>query len=84
MFEKGAVVRSLAGRDSGRLLAVVRVSGGRAWLCDGKERPLNRPKSKNIRHVVPIGTVLNESELAGNRVLKKTLGRIDAHFNGNM
>lgn len=83
MLEKGAVVKSLAGRDKDRLLAVVRAEGKTVSVCDGKERPLDRPKSKNIRHVEPTGFVLTQSELAGNKALKKALGRMSAEFNGN-
>ena len=50
-FEKGQVVLSKAGRDKGRLLAAVRFDGKRVFLCDGKERPLERAKAKNLRHV---------------------------------
>lgn len=83
MLKKGAVVRSLAGRDKNRLLAVMQVRDKTVLLCDGRERPLNRPKSKNIRHVEPTGAALTESELAGNKVLKKALGRMSAELNGN-
>ena len=50
-FEKGQVVLSKAGRDKGRLLAVVRLEKNRVFLCDGKERPLEKAKAKNPCHV---------------------------------
>ena len=83
MLERGMVVRSLAGRDKGSLLAVMQVSEGKVLLCDGKERPADRPKSKNFRHVESIGYSLNEEELATNRALKKALRRLNAEINGN-
>ena len=83
MLEKGNVIRSLAGRDKGKLLAVMQVSEKLVTVCDGKERPVDRPKSKNIRHVEYVGASLSEAETATNRMLKKALARLGAEINGN-
>ena len=83
MLEKGSVVKSLAGRDKGRLLAIVESGSKTVLVCDGKERPVDRPKSKNIRHVEFVGTTLNEAETSTNRALKKALARLNAEINGN-
>lgn len=83
MLERGTVVKSSAGRDKGRLLAVMQSESGRVLVCDGKERPVDRPKSKNIRHVEPIGASITEDQMATNRALKKALGRLNAEINGN-
>ena len=83
MLERGMVVRSLAGRDKGSLLAVMQTEKSCVFVCDGKERPTDRPKSKNFRHVESIGFSLSEEELATNRALKKALGRLNAEINGN-
>ena len=83
MLERGRVVLSLAGRDKGRLLAVMQEGKDRVLICDGKERPVDRPKSKNIRHVEITQTLLSEAEIATNRALRKALGRLDAEINGN-
>lgn len=83
MLERGTVVRSLAGRDREKLLAVIESDNNRVLLCDGKERPIDRPKSKNIRHVEPIGLTVTEAEMSTNRALKKALGRLNAEINGN-
>ncbi len=45
------VVRSLRGRDAGRFLAVIGQENGKWLLADGKERPLHRPKHKNVKHI---------------------------------
>ena len=83
MLEKGAVVRSSAGRDKGKLLAVVKSEQKKVLVCDGKERPTDRPKSKNIRHVELVGASVTEAETATNRALKKALARLNAEINGN-
>ena len=78
MFKRGTVVVSLAGRDKGKFLAVMREENGLVILCDGKERPIDRPKSKNFRHVEATDASLTEAELSTNRALKKALGRLNA------
>ena len=83
MLEKGKVIISLAGRDKGRLLAVMQADGNRVLVCDGKERPIDRPKSKNIRHIGPTDSSLTEEDMRGNRALRKALGRLSAEINGN-
>ncbi|MBQ3045052.1 MAG: KOW domain-containing RNA-binding protein [Clostridia bacterium] len=83
MLEKGAAVKSLAGRDKGKLLAVVQRSDNLVLVCDGKERPVDRPKSKNIRHVESVGASFTEAEMATNRALKKAIARLNAEINGN-
>ena len=83
MLEKGTVVRSLAGRDKGKLLAVMQSDESCVLVCDGKERPVDRPKSKNIRHVESVGVSLSENETATNRALKKAIARLNAEINGN-
>ena len=83
MLERGTVVRSSAGRDKGKLLAVMQSENGRVLVCDGKERPVDRPKSKNIRHVESVGAFVTEAEMATNRALKKAIRRLNAEINGN-
>lgn len=52
-FKTGYVVISKAGRDKGRFMAVVGVDEEKDFVivADGKERPLERPKRKNPKHL---------------------------------
>ncbi len=83
MLEKGTVVKSAAGRDKDKLLAVVGSENNRVLVCDGKERPVDRPKSKNIRHVELINASITDADMATNRALRKALARLNAEINGN-
>ena len=83
MLERGRVVISLAGRDKGRLLAVMQADKNCVQVCDGKERPVERPKSKNIRHVEVTEFSLSDDEISTNRALKKALRRYSSEINGN-
>ena len=50
-FEKGTVVISKAGRDKGYFMVVLDEADGYVIVADGKERPLDRPKRKNPKHL---------------------------------
>ncbi len=75
-LQKGQVVRSLAGRDKGFLLAVVSADGGAVTLADGKRRPLERPKAKNVRHIVATPARLTSEQMATNRGLRRALNAL--------
>ncbi len=76
-FKKGQVVMSKAGRDKGRLLAAVRFDGKRVFLCDGKERPLERAKAKNLRHVEFTPMFIDEASMETDRKLRKALKQLN-------
>ena len=73
----GNVVRSKAGRDKDKLMAVVGTDGKTLLLCDGKERKLEKPKRKNVLHIAPTKTVLENSAMLTNRSLKRALAQIE-------
>ena len=54
---KGRVVIAKAGRDKGRAFVVTEILSDRAVLiADGKSRPLERPKRKNVLHLQATST----------------------------
>ncbi len=72
-WKQGQVVRSLAGHDKGCFLAVLKSAPPYAVVCDGKRRPLERPKRKKLFHLAPTGTVLPEEALKTNRQIRSAL-----------
>lgn len=72
-IEIGRIVRSQAGRDKGTYLVVLSSDERTVTVADGKERPLERPKTKNYRHVVPTDITLSENDMTTNRGLRKAL-----------
>lgn len=67
------LVQSLAGHDRGKIFLVIGQQGERLKLCDGRGRPLSRPKVKNPRHVrlVQEGTQLPPTD----RQVRQTLAQ---------
>lgn len=61
MPARGAIVRSLAGRDRDRLYVVLEHAPPRDCLVsDGRTRPVDRPKRKNARHLARIADPAEE------------------------
>jgi ribosomal protein L14E/L6E/L27E len=59
-LEIGSVVRANAGRDSGGFFAVTEISGGYCFIADGKSRKLSSPKRKNIKHISPTDSMIED------------------------
>ena len=57
---KGSVVIAKAGRDKGRAFAVIEVLSDREVLiADGRRRPIERPKRKNVIHLQGTNTTVD-------------------------
>ena len=69
----GRIVCSKAGRDKDYFMVVVAEENGFVYVCDGKERPLERPKRKNVKHIKLTATYLDENDYKTNKHLRKAL-----------
>ena len=67
-FEKGTVVISKAGRDKGYFMAVIDEIDGYVIVADGKERPLDRPKRKNPKHLQKTGSKVSLEQLTDKKL----------------
>ena len=73
MLQRGSVVTAAAGKEKGRLLAVLEANADGLLLADGRKRRIERPKRKNPRHVAETGEILDETAMATNRELRRAL-----------
>ncbi len=71
--KKGTVVYSLAGHDKGDFQIIMEFDDKYAKVCDGKHRPLERPKKKKLIHLKLTNTVLSEEKLQTNKSVKNAL-----------
>ncbi len=69
----GKVVQSSSGRDKGTYLLCVDQKDGFLLVCDGRRRPLERPKRKNPRHVLITDDRLPGEDVQTNRALRRSL-----------
>ena len=81
----GQLVRALAGRDKGGLFCVLGREGAYLLLCDGKRRPLERPKRKKAVHTAPAGPfchpvleAIQAGETRSNRDIRRALAAFRA------
>ena len=72
---KGSVVKSLAGRDQGVYYVAVEAEDRFVFIADGRERKLEKPKRKNVKHISPVGKRI---EIVGltNKKLKRLLSEL--------
>ncbi|MBQ3817370.1 MAG: KOW domain-containing RNA-binding protein [Clostridia bacterium] len=70
---RGRIVCSRAGRDKGEFAVIVGKENSYFLICDGKQRPLERPKRKNEKHIAFTNTYLEEDSYKTNKQLRKSL-----------
>ena len=77
------VVVSTAGRDRGQMFYVIGTEGVYTLLANGKDRPLEKPKRKKVKHVSKVlraETRVAAKILAGDKVLNSELRKDLAYF----
>ncbi len=82
-ISKADIVISMAGRDQGKLYFVLRVEDGYAYLIDGKQRTMEDPKRKKLRHLrfaARIDSTVARKLLQGDKVTSSELRRDLAIF----
>ena len=72
-FQRGLVVRSLAGHDQGGFFTVLSADETFAVICDGKRRSLEKPKRKKKIHLAVTTAVLSEGSMQTNREIRNAL-----------
>lgn len=79
---EGYIVRSVAGRDRGKFMVVVGYEGDYPLVCDGKERPLERPKRKNPKHLKFTNTHFEKAQYTTNKSLRRIIKEFAEKENG--
>ena len=86
-FNISDVVTSTAGRDQGSLFYVIGTEGVYTLLANGKDRPLEKPKRKKVKHVSKVlraETRVAAKILAGDKVLNSELRKDLAYIRQNI
>ena len=74
----GQIVFSKSGRDKNKVLTVISSNNEKVFVVDGKERPLERPKLKNPKHLILTSYCLSKEEYRSNKALRAALKRYQA------
>lgn len=72
-MKRGFIVRSLAGHDKGDFQVIFKSDEKFAFVCDGKNRKIEKPKKKNIVHLKFTKKKLEEEFLKTNKALRTAL-----------
>ena len=72
-MKRGFIVQSLAGHDKGDFQVIFKSDKKFAFVCDGKNRTIEKPKKKNIIHLKFTNKKLEEKFLETNKSLKTAL-----------
>ncbi len=75
-IKNGTVVRSVAGHDKGELMLLLSTDSKSALVCDGRQRRLEKPKRKNLKHIKATSFTLSEEETQSNKRLRKALFKL--------
>jgi len=73
---QGSVVKSIAGHDQNSHCVAIKVLDNYVYIANGKERKIEKPKRKNIKHISTTSTMLNLNEIT-NKKLRKLLVDFD-------
>lgn len=67
-YETGALVKSLAGHDRGRLYIIIEETEDSLFLTDGRIRPMEKPKRKKKKHVQVILKKIEDEEFTDENI----------------
>ena len=85
-ISKSDIVVSTAGRDCGKLFYVIETDGAYVLIANGKERKLENPKRKKLKHVRRVSRTesrVARKILSGDKLLNSELRRDLAAFSQN-
>ena len=80
-FVRGQLVRSKAGRDKTRTLAVLAVDGPMLLVADWDLRKLDTPNRKKMQHLTPTTTDHENELLKSDQQLRDAIRAYDAARN---
>ena len=72
-MKAGQIVQAEAGRDKGRFFVIVETDGKFALICDGKTRPVERPKKKKLIHLKATESFADPERVRTNKEMRRAL-----------
>ncbi|MBE5735255.1 MAG: KOW domain-containing protein [Clostridiales bacterium] len=72
-FQKGLIVRTISGHDKNMVYLVCDVIGSTVLLVNGKNRPIDNPKKKNVKHIIKVGLSNELLDLMNNNKLDNSM-----------
>lgn len=80
-YERGMLAWSRAGHDRGQLYVILEVEGEYVFLTDGRLKPLEKPKRKNVKHIQVIRRIPEELKaMTGQQMKNEDIRRVIRRF----
>ena len=67
-MKTGTIVKSTAGHDKDSFYVVVGQEGGKPLIADGRRRKLQKPKTKNPKHISKTNTEVEMTDLTDKKL----------------
>ena len=74
-IQTGSIVYSKAGRDKSNILLVLKVEDGYAYVADGIQRKVDKPKKKKLKHLQKTNQVFEIGDNPANSDIRKILAK---------
>lgn len=71
--KRGSIVKVAAGKEKGKFFVVLELNQNYVIISDGRHRPIEKTKKKNIKHVFATNTVLSEAFLETNKKIRNAI-----------
>lgn len=72
-MEIGSVVVNKTGKEKTKFFAVTGFDESFCFLANGRDRKLDKPKKKNLRHVQETRTILDANQMESDKALWEAL-----------
>jgi len=72
-FQKGLIVRTISGHDKNMVYIVIGKENDKVLLVNGKNRPIDNPKKKNVKHIIKVGLSNELLDLMNNNKLDNSM-----------
>lgn len=75
-LKNGSLVKALCGREYSENFIIYKIEGNFAYLTNGKTRPIENPKKKNLKHLytllidTPLGEKIDNKKVINADIIK--------------
>jgi len=69
----GLIVRTISGHDKNMVYIVIGKENDKVLLVNGKNRPIDNPKKKNVKHIIKVGLSNELLDLMNNNKLDNSM-----------
>lgn len=69
---QGLIVKTILGHDKNEVFAIIAKEGNFVYLVNGKNKTIDNPKKKNVKHLVKLGESVEIKNLISDKKLSNS------------